>query len=56
MYLFQLEDVTSDSNGQWISVTLHVNTVEDLLDGKTFYGSNSDDRISRSVCFEGSSI
>ena len=45
------EDVTSDANGQWITVTLLVNTAEDLLDGKTFYGCSSDDNISRSVCF-----
>lgn len=43
--------VTDEANGQWITVTLTVNTAEDLLDGKTFYGCLSDNHIARSVCF-----
>ena len=47
------EDVTDDSSGQWITTQVFINTAEDELDGRTFYGCRSDDAISRSVCFKG---
>lgn len=45
------EDIANDDDGQWITVRLTVNTAEDEIEGRTFYGCNSNDRICRSVCF-----
>lgn len=45
------EEITSDADGQWVTVKLTVNTAEDEIEGKTFYGCNSDDPTCRSVCF-----
>jgi hypothetical protein len=47
------EDVTDESDGQWITVRIVLSTTEDALDGKTFYGCISDNEVSRSVCFSG---
>jgi hypothetical protein len=48
------ENVTAESDGQWITALITIDTAEDVLDGNTFYGCASDDAISRSVCFKGS--
>lgn len=45
------EEITGDVDGQWVTVKLTVNTAEDEIDVKTFYGCNSDDPTCRSVCF-----
>ena len=47
------EDVTAESNGQWITTRITINTAEDEIDGNTFYGCESVNDVSRSVCFKG---
>jgi hypothetical protein len=47
------ENVTADADGLWITTRITIDTAEDEIDGRTFYGCLSDDHISRSVCFKG---
>ena len=47
------ENVTADADGQWITTRITIDTAEDEIDGRTFYGCLSDDETSRSVCFKG---
>ncbi len=49
----RFESITDDSDGKWVVVWLTTDTAEDEIDGNTFYGCESEDNVSRSVCFKG---